>query len=286
VALNSSQRLPHTIGADDASEIRTHIGHQATNFLSALRALEDRHPGGRFDDHDAMRIYALDTATEEQSRIFEARLRNLLSAYDTFLRNSVTEEQNADLPEFRDILITAHQLQQIMTHLAHFYERHENDIRGESSRRRVIELVDKNTIVDRTLNFSLFYVRSFMELGRTRAERMLEDSTRMRRVTLSIPDGCVLHARPASLIARVAQHHGTNVKMTVGGDSCSAASIMQVILLIGENPTAREVTFTGDEALVADLEQLFAVGLGEGENATMPEALAYLRQIPRRDHDS
>ena len=285
VALNSSQRLPHTIGADDASEIRTHIGLQATHFLSALRALEDRHPGFRLEDAEAMRVYAADTANEVQSRIFEARLRNLLSAYDTFIRNSISEEQDPDLPEFRDIVITALHLQQTMTNLAHFYERHENDIRGESSRRQVVELVDKSTILDRTLNYSLFYVRQFMEMGRAHAERLLERATLTKTVTLPLPKGCVLHARPVSLIARVAQHHGTNIKMTIGGDSCSAASIMQVIMLAGDNPNVKEVTFSGDEALVSDLILLFEAGLGESPDGVIPDALAYLRHIPSRDHD-
>ncbi len=283
VALSSSQHLPHNVGADDAAGLRTHIGSQATHFLAALQALEDRHKGNRFEDHDAMRVYALDTANEEQSRLFEARLRNNLSAYDTFIRNSVAEQQDTDLPEFRDILITAHQLQQMMTHLAHFYERHETDIRGESSRRCVTELVDKHTILDRTVNYCLYYVRCFMERGRAHAERMLERSTRRRNITLAIPDGCVLHARPASLISRVAHHHGTNVKMKVGSDSCSAASIMQVMVVVGSNPSVREVTFSGDEAPLADLELLFVSGLGEEGEGDLPEALAYLRHVPGRE---
>lgn len=286
VALNSSQHLPHTIGADDASEIRTHIGSQANQFLAALRRLEDRYKGTRFTDTESMRVYARDTANEEQSRFLEAKLRNQLSAYDTFLRNSVAEQTNSDLPEFRDILITTLQLQQMMTQLAHFYERHENDIRGESSRRRVAELVDKNVILDRTLNYCLFFVARFMSLGRGHAERMLEEATHTKRVILALPDNCMLHARPASLIARVAQHHGTDVKMVVSGESCSANSIMQVIMLAGQNPKAREVGFSGDERPIADLEALFAAGLGEDGEGSFPEELSYLKHIPRRDGDS
>ena len=84
-----------------------------------------------------------------------------------------------------------------------------------------------------------------------------------------------LHARPVSLIARIVDHYGTPVQMTIGDTTCYAGSILQVLMAIGSNTDAREVTFEGDSKPLEDLRVLFDCGMGETETP-LPKELAYL----------
>ena len=90
-----------------------------------------------------------------------------------------------------------------------------------------------------------------------------------------MPDGVVLHARPVSLIARIVDHYGTPVQMSIGNTTCYAGSILQVLMAAGQNPTARQVTFEGDSVPLEDLCTLFSHGLGEND-APLPKRLGYL----------
>ena len=83
-----------------------------------------------------------------------------------------------------------------------------------------------------------------------------------------------IHARPAALITKIVNHHGTPVTLTIGGETCYAGSITKVMLLAGSQHAVREVTFTGDAAPIGDLERLFDGGLGE--SGALPDELAYL----------
>jgi phosphotransferase system HPr (HPr) family protein len=137
-------------------------------------------------------------------------------------------------------------------------------------------MISKEQILDRSLNYCLYFLYQFMEAGVPISEDLLAAYITEEQVTLEIPDGCVLHARPASLIAKVVSYHGTPVKMYMSDDSCYAGSIMQVILLAGRNLKERKVVFSGDAQPIADLCALFASRLGEDGLDSLPEQLQYL----------
>jgi len=86
----------------------------------------------------------------------------------------------------------------------------------------------------------------------------------------------LLHARPASLIVSIVNHHGVPVEVEIDGECANAGSIMQVMILAGSKVTARRVTFRGDVKPLRDLELLFGIGLGEKGLDDLPNELSYL----------
>jgi phosphotransferase system HPr-like phosphotransfer protein len=162
-----------------------------------------------------------------------------------------------------------------MVELVHFYERHENDIRSQEAKNRIAAIIKKDEVLDKILNFSLYYLHVYVDLGAPIAEALLVRYTKQTQVTLKIPEGVYLHARPVSLITRIVSHHGTPVNLRLGEVTCYAGSIINVLMAVGANATVREVSFEGDHAPLTDLRLFFEHGLGEGPNP-LPKSLAYL----------
>ncbi len=271
------RRLPHTVGTDDHEDVGSMIATEASLFLAAHKAMNDRAPCQRFDDVGAMRQFVSRICNEEQSRFLEAKLQNIHSRYNTFIANTQIEMENKTLRDFRHALSMSLELTHVLRNLVHFYERHEDDLRIEASKASVSELIDKASVLDCILNYGLYFVYRFMGAGVPAAEQLLSEFTTEISVDLPLPDGLILHARPASLIARIVAHHGMPVTISMNGDSCYAGSIMQVILLAGRHLDARSVGFRGDQTTVQHLELLFEHGLGEQGLDTFPDELHYLR---------
>ena len=78
-----------------------------------------------------------------------------------------------------------------------------------------------------------------------------------------------------ALIVQVARHYGTPIEISFDGESCSANSLMSLILLGGKHPRPERIEASGDARALHDLQLLFEAGLGEGGD--LPPALAYLR---------
>lgn len=272
------RKLPHTVGAEDAANLESRIAAEAALFLTAHKTLNERSPGRRFDDPEAMQRFVLEVCDEEQSRFFEAKLANIESRYDTFVVNTATEARDPNLRAFRTGVGVALELIRVVARLVHFYERHEDDLRPEAAKARVTRLIDKHRVLERLLNYGLFFAHRFMDACEPYARALLDAYTVTEEVTLAIPEGVMLHARPASLIVKVVAHHGTPVEMRIGSQVCYAGSITQVLMAAGANLGVREVSFRGDHEPVADLKALFEARLGEDGAGSFPPALSYLKR--------
>src|SRR5262249_14103524 len=153
-----------------------------------------------------MRRYVLDVSDEEQCRFFQTRIHNLQSKYDTFVKATEAERRDPDLKRFRGhVSITLH-LVECLTHLVHFYERHENEIRGDQVKNRVAALIDKDAVLDRAVTFCLYYAHAYLNEGEPLAEQLVKRYTSQDRVELELPEGIHIHIRPASLIAEIVKH--------------------------------------------------------------------------------
>jgi phosphotransferase system HPr-like phosphotransfer protein len=256
------------------------IATEASHFLSAVKVLRERAPRARFDDVATMQRFAVAVCDEEQSRFLEVKLQNVRSRYDTLVKNTQAEFDDPNLLSFRAAVGMAHHLTSVMTQLSHFYERHEDDVRNQEVNTGVARLIDKARVLDRLLNYGLYYVHGVMNVAEPVARRILDTYTTTETVKLEIPNGTFLHARPASLISKIVGHHGTPVEMVMGEDRCYAGSITKVILLAGSHHQERQVTFIGDRGPVRDLRLLFENGLGEQGLDHLPPELSYLGGPP------
>jgi phosphotransferase system HPr (HPr) family protein len=169
-------------------------------------------------------------------------------------------------------------LLEIGTELIHFYVRHENDVRSEQVRARMADLINKDEVLDRAVNYALHFATRFFLAGRPFADEALAAFLHQQELRVSIPEDGALHARPISLIVKIVNRYETHVEMELDGETCSASSIMELIMVAGNKPHARELIFRGDAHPLADLALLFENGLGENGLDRLPEALRYLKQ--------
>ena len=128
-----------------------------------------------------------------------------------------------------------------------------------------------------TLDVLIAWATKFMDLGRPLAEELLPSYTNVQELEVVLPDDLMLHARPASLIVGIVNHHGTPVEMELEGRTCNAGSILDLMVTVGSHPEARRFVFRGDEKPLRDVRLLFEHGLGEGGLDGLPADLDYLR---------
>ncbi|MCC7012486.1 MAG: hypothetical protein IT454_08000 [Planctomycetes bacterium] len=98
-------------------------------------------------------------------------------------------------------------------------------------------------------------------------------------LTVQIPDDFELHARPAVLIARVVQHHGTPVELDIDGRACLPGSIIDLLIHFHSAGHARQLVFRGPDSTLRDLCALFEHDLGERGLSAMPPELDFLRRL-------
>ena len=270
------RRLPRNVGQSEPEDEEQKIAEVATKFLQACEMLRDV-AVRRIADEDERRDFFARGCTEEQARVYEATVHNLQSTYDTHIQNTVLESRDARLPELRGHASAALHLLEAVTHLVHFTERHEDEIRSEEAKHRIRQLVRGPEVQDVALNHLLVWADRFLLTGSSVAEDLLPEYTNLQELELDLPPELTLHARPVSLIVGIVNHFGTPVEMEVAGQRANAASILELLVCVGSHPEQHSYVFRGDERPLRDIRLLFESGLGEGGLESLPEALSYLR---------
>jgi len=269
------QLLPHNLGEDELGDERARLGEVASKFLLATERFQGKRPR-RIDDADRRHEYLLAHFSEVQTRVFEATVHNLQSAYDTHIKNSGLESSDPRLPQLRGLVSSALHMLEAATCLTHFCERHEGDIYGNDVERRLNDLVNRSDVEERTLHHLLMPAMKVMSSGNTLAKALLSSYTTTQELKLTLEPRITLHARPAALIVGVVTHHGTPVELEVRGARCNAGSILELLVCVGSHPEERDFTFLGDQAPLRDLALLFQHSLGENGLHELPEGLSYL----------
>ncbi len=268
-------RLPRNVGQEAIRDEEQRIAEVSSKYLQACTMLE--RPGfRRLDDAAAREEVLAKSCGEVHARVFEATVHNLQSTYDTCIKNTVLEAQDGRLPLLRGHISVALHLLEAVTQLTHFMERHESDVRDDAARRRLAELVPREDVSDVCLNLLLHWARHTLLAGRHLAEELLPSYTNLQVLEVELPDGVVLHARPASLIVGIVAHHGTPVEMEIAESTYNAGSILELMVGVGSHPEARKYLFRGDERPLVDIGLLFRHALGERGIDGLPAELSYL----------
>jgi len=272
------KHLPHNIDEEEMAGEDAKVAQVAASFLRAADLYATMAPPEKLETYLELKRFVQERLDEEKSRILESRIHAIQSKYDTYIQFTASESRSPELRQIRYVISLALHLFEVTTHLIHFYERHENDIRSESVKQRISGIVNKRTVLDWAVNYAFRNAGWLMAEGKTTALRLIPEYTSIREVAFQIPHDVRLHIRPAALIAAIVNHHGTPVRMKMGDGECDAASVTDVIFLAGTNLDAREVTFSGDERPLDDLATLFEVGLRDEGRDELEERLAYLKQ--------
>lgn len=269
-------RLPADISLDSGPRVRRHVVEVVSKFMAHKKTLERQSSGKRFEDPEERKRFVKETCDEQQCRFFETRVQTLLAHYDNFVKGSTLEEEDPDLPVVRGYIGITRALTRILTELVHFWERHEGAVPSEELAEEIMGIVGPDQVLDRALNYALYYAHAFMGAATPVIERLVTRYVTVSQVVCALPDAVTLHIRPVSLISKIVDHHRAPVYMTIGKSTCFAGSIVQMLMAAGANFDAREVRFEGDQRVLDDIKLLFEHGLGESSEALPPE-LDYLR---------
>ncbi len=270
------RKLPRNLGQLALHDEEQKIAEVVTKYLQACEMLTELGITPLEEPEERRRFLAR-VCTEEQARVYEATVHNLQSTYDTHIQNTVLEARDERLPRLRGHVSAALHLLEAITHLTHFVERHEDQIRSEDAKRRISELIDREEVQDMVLNQLLVFADCFLQSGVRDAEDLLPEYTNVQELEVELQGNVTLHARPASLVVSIVQHYGTPVEMVVGSKRCNAGSILELLVGVGSHPGVRRFTFRGDIHPLRDIRLLFEHGLGERGLERLPEELDYLR---------
>ena len=173
-----------------------------------------------------------------------------------------------------------------MGRLLHFYERHLHEAGYKNIYKKVherlCELIDPDTLLDRTVNYGL-YLRLPLSHHRARlAQEILNENIERDSLRVGIPVKLGFHSRPSLLVAKIVQHYGGQVELCVGDDRFDASSVLDIQWAGGkiQKEGITEVVFEGDTRALEDIEILAAANYGEdtmGKGVPLPKELRYLR---------
>ncbi|MEW5910561.1 MAG: HPr family phosphocarrier protein, partial [Thermodesulfobacteriota bacterium] len=246
-----------------------------------------------FDQLGFYRPYALDEirmivpakVNEVEIRRFEMLVHNLQSSFDTYVIHGGYRFGNRKLKELRSYFSVVFHLLQMIGRLLHFYERHLYDAGYKNVykqvRERLVELINPDVLLDRTINCCLYYACHFLTGGKALAKEILNENIERKRITAGVPISLGFHARPSLLVAKIVQHYGGQVELCLGEDRFDASSVLDLQWAGGkiQKENISRIIFEGDSRALKDIEILAGVNYGEdtmGKGIPLPKELRYL----------
>ncbi len=271
---------------DDAKDVqKRNIVKIASEFLSIAASFDHL---GFYEPYRQAEIAALvpETVNEVEIRRFEMLVHNLQSAFDTYVIHGGFRFGDRKLKALRSYFSIVFHLLQMMGRLLHFYERHLYEAGYKNTYKRVQEkltsLVDPVALLDRTVNFGLYYACHYLNSGKKLAREILNENIERAAIVVGIPVKLGFHSRPSLLVAKIVQHFGGQVELVVDQDRFDASSVLDIQWAGGkiQKENITEVTFEGDARALTDIQILAGVNYGEdtmGKGVPLPNQLSYLK---------
>ena len=226
-----------------------------------------------------------DRVNEVEIRRYEMLLHNLQSSFDTYVIHGGFFYGNRKLKQLRGFFSVVFHLLQMMGRLLHLYERHLHEAGYKNTYKvvqdRLASLINPAKLLDRTINYGLFYACHFLTTGQELALEILNQNIERARIKVGIPQELGFHARPSLLVAKIVQHYGGQVELCIDDDRFDASSVLDIQWAGGkiQKEKLKEVVFEGDARTLKDIETLASVNYGEdtmGKGVPLPMELKYL----------
>jgi len=284
-AIVTSELLDYDIDDVSKSEQERHIVKISTEFLEISRDFDQF---AFYETYTKEKILTIvpDKINEVEVRRFEMLVHNLQSAFDTYVIHGGFKGGNRKLKVFRSSFSVVFHLLQMIGRLLHFYERHLHEAGYKDIYKKVQNklsgLVDPELLLDRTINYGLYYICLFLADSRELAREILNENIERSSIRVPIPVKLGFHCRPSLLVAKVVQFYGGEVKLCVGDDEFDASSVLDIQYAGGkiQKENITHVVFEGDVRALKDIEILARVNYGEdtmGKGVPLPMELKYLK---------
>ncbi|MCD4786944.1 MAG: HPr family phosphocarrier protein [Desulfobacterales bacterium] len=283
--VTTNDLLDYDIDDEDKDLQKKHIVKIASEFLCIARNFDHL---GFYEPYDLKKILEIvpDKINEVEIRQFEMVVHNLQSAFDTYVIHGGYRFGNRKLKELRGCFSVVFHLLQMTGRLLHFYERHLYEAGYKNIYKKVQEqlslLVDPEVLLDRTINYGLYYVCHFLTTGKHLAGEILNENIERSSISVGVPVKLGFHSRPSLLVAKIVRHYGGQVELCVGEDRFDASSVLDIQWAGGkiQKENITEVKFEGDVRALRDIKILTSVNYGEdtmGKGVPLPKELSYLK---------
>ncbi|MFK5955629.1 MAG: hypothetical protein QM477_04195 [Planctomycetota bacterium] len=243
-------------------------------FLEFYRSWEVM-SGKSFEDPAELIKFFEEFCKERTTRSFKARAHNWQSDYDSLVYATKDELDWPELKCLRGAMSQSLHLLEAIVALSHLFERHRPGL--VSANDGLGYFLESEQFLKLVVDGCVLPAYRSLEVGVEAAESLLSSLAKETYIFVQLPPGVRLHARPLSLLVRLTQHFGLPVTMSVNGASASAESLIQLLLLAGQNPDAKEYKFEGAAIALDGIRLLFESSLGENGIEGLPGELAFLK---------
>jgi len=284
--IGTDTRLDSDIDDENLEEEQKNIVKITTELL---RIAKD------FEMHGFYKPYNIDEIgsivpkrfNEEETRRFEMAIHSLQSIFDTYVNRSGLQFRNIKLKRLRGYISLLLHLLELTRRLLHYYERHIYEVGYKNIYKKVRHELSKalkpEEILDRIVNYGLYYTCHFLMDGRGLAQELLNQNIDRGAIVVGVPEKMGFHSRPSLLVAKIVAHYGGQVELRVGHDRFDASSVLDLQWAGGkvQKEKIKEVVFEGDSRALQDIQILAGVNYGEdsmGKGIPLPKELNYLKQ--------
>ncbi len=282
--ITTDDLLHYDIDDQDKDLQKKHIVKIASEFLNITKDFDQLKFYEPYQYEDILSLVP-DKVNEVEIRRYEMLLHSLQSSFDTYVIHGGFRYGNRKLKQLRGAFSVVFHLLQMVGRLLHFYERHLHEA-GYKNTYKIIQdklasLINPVTLLDRTINYGLFYACHFLTNGQELAGEILNENIERAKIKVNIPQKLGFHARPSLLVAKIVQHYGGQVELCLGDDRFDASSVLDIQWAGGkiQKEALQEVVFEGDARTLKDIEILAGVNYGEdtmGKGVPLPTELKYL----------
>ena len=278
--------LEFDIDDENLEEEKKNIVKITTEFLSVAKEFETL---GFYEPYtiDQIRAIVPSSFNEQEARRFEMVVHSLQSSFDTYVNRSGHRFRDIKLKRLRGYISVVLHLLELTRRLLHYYERHLHEVGYKNIYKRVRDelarAVRPEDILDRIVNYGLYYIWYFLVQGQDLAQEVLNENMERGSIVVGIPQELGFHSRPCMLVAKIVQHYGGQVELWVDSDRFDASSVLDIQWAGGkiQKEGVKEVAFKGDVRALKDIEILASVNYGEdsmGKGIPLPKELFYLKQ--------
>ncbi len=281
----TGETLDYDIDDIDKDQQKKHIVHIASEFLSISESFDDLKFYEPYEMKEMLKIVP-EKVNEVNMRRFEMLVHNLQSSFDTYVIHGGYRFGNKKLKDLRGFFSVVFHLLQMIGRLLHFYERHLHKAGYKNIYKKVQDrlssLIDPEELLDRTINYGLYYICFFLTKGKELARDILNENIERASIKVGVPVNLGFHSRPSLLVAKTVQHYGGQVELCVGKDRFDASSVLDIQWAGGKIQKEKftEVIFEGDARALNDIKILASVNYGEdtmGKGVPLPKELSYLK---------
>ncbi len=283
-SITTRDLLRYDIDDQDKDLQKKHIVKIASEFLNITKDFDQLKFYEPYQYEDILSLVP-DKVDEVEIRRYEMLLHSLQSSFDTYVIHGGFRYGNRKLKQLRGSFSVVFHLLQMVGRLLHFYERHLHEAGYKNTYKiiqdRLASLINPATLLDRTINYGLFYACHFLTNGQELAREILNENIERAKIKVNVPQKLGFHARPSLLVAKIVQHYGGQVELCIGDDRFDASSVLDIQWAGGkiQKENLPEVVFEGDVRTLKDIEILAGVNYGEdtmGKGVPLPAELKYL----------